>query len=1749
MTVVTINPGDGAPDVAALINATLADPAVTQVILGEGVFLIHSPITIPSGKTLSGAGRDLTIIRAAEDFDRPNPGEYDGVVNTNLGATDVTLADFSIDANKLMPDGFRLHGCFMRQATNFTIERVDVYNTSGYAHFAQGDANHFTRYASGTYEDCATYNASIGFEQMAADGITLTNIFAGDGDGDMVGTYFHPLTGSRNITYINAVAYGYGDIGFELTANVRAMDNIRIIDSRVEMLGGGSALVVAGNLLTTGLELVNSTFIAHNNLAAMFYGTEGTAVDTYFQGEAIGVAFFTSPGGFASNFVATDSNVLGLKNTVGNAAAFGVGTSAAGVEWHGGSIEARGPAMNPLSGPVALSGTTLIRDGYDSISNYVENGAASRIAPALAVSLASLGALAGGSVTVTYLAKNMLEDQLGIQNQGIGDNQIGFDGANVTYEGVVIGTATGGAAGEDMVIALNASATAEAVQALVRAVTFSSGANNPLPYRPFEFHIADGVGGAVEADAIVTVTPINDGPTLALYAAGAPPFVNYVENAAPAALVPSAVLSDIDSLDFNTGSLKVELSANATTADRLSILHQGTGAGQIGVAGTTVTYGGIAVGTFTGGTGGSTPLLVTFNANASQAAVQALTRAVAFSNVSDTPSTAARTVKFTATDGDGGSITVTGKAYVLRVDDAPVGGSDSASTGENGTTTGNVLGNDSDVDGPSPQVMQVNGSAANVGQVVTLASGATVQLNADGTYVYNPNGAFEGLGVSGSAAPTSGTDSFTYGLGGGSTATVTVTIGGANDAPTMALGLMGAQANVVIVENAAPAAIAPNAVVADVDSTNFNTGTLTVQFTANGTAADRLSILNQGNGAGQIGVAGNGVSYGGVAIGTFTGGTSGSTPLVVTLNASASVAAVGALTRSIAFGNVSEAPSTATRTLSFTLTDGDGGSVQAIAKSSVLETDDVAVAKNDNFSTSEGQAILGDVFADNGNGPDGDVDGPAIQVGQVNGSAAAVGNQIILPSGALLTLRADGTFDYDPNGLGSGLDSFTYRLASGNIATVTVTNQGVNDAPTLTLGLMGAEANVVIAENDPPAAIAPDAVVADVDSPNFDTGTLTVQFTANGTAADRLSILDQGNGAGQIGVAGNTVSYGGVAIGTFAGGTDGSTPLVVALNASATIAAVEALTRSIAFGNVSEDPSTATRTLSFTLTDGDGGSVQSIATSSVLQAEDPAFATDDSAATDENQTVAGSVLGNDGDVDGPAPQVGQVNGSSTDVGQLITLGSGAKLQLNADGSYVYDPNGAFDYLVDPDSGAAGTTSAIDSFTYGLVAGGTATVTITVGGVNLAGEALYGDSGGNDIDGAFFADLFRLEQGGADSASGLDGDDVFYFGAAFGPDDQVDGGSGTDTVAIQGDYSGGLVLGTGTTSNMAGVESLSLLSGANTQFGDLGGNLYDYVITTLDSNVAAGVQFKINGGNLLVGEDLTVDGSAETNGHFLIYGGKGVDLLTGGAGNDVFFFAHDGRLGAGDHVDGGTGIDGLFLRGNFTIDFNDAAYSDLVRNVENFTLTSVADTRYARSADTEFDYDIITDDALVAAGLTVTFNGGQLQASETMKLDASHETDGHLRIFAGASNDILIGGAGNDLLFGGLGADMLDGGAGSDTLRYGSAAESTGLAHDVLVGFDYSVDRLDLAGTHDSFESLNGGQLDTASFDADLASAMNGVLGVNEVVFFTADSGDRAGSNFLIVDQNGIAGYQAGQDYVFDVTASPPPLGPPPDFIV
>ena len=92
-------------------------------------------------------------------------------------------------------------------------------------------------------------------------------------------------------------------------------------------------------------------------------------------------------------------------------------------------------------------------------------------------------------------------------------------------------------------------------------------------------------------------------------------------------------------------------------------------------------------------------------------------------------------------------------------------------------------------------------------------------------------------------------------------------------------------------------------------------------------------------------------------------------------------------------------------------------------------------------------------------------------------------------------------------------------------------------------------------------------------------------------------------------------------------------------------------------------------------------------------------------------TAAAGVLSNDNVGSDDPVHVSAVNGSSADVGNAITLASGATLTLNADGSYTYDPT----TITGIESQPVGTFA--DSFTYTAMDGhgdvADATVAITV----------------------------------------------------------------------------------------------------------------------------------------------------------------------------------------------------------------------------------------------------------------------------------------------------------------------------------------------------------------------------------------------------------------------------------------------------
>jgi len=133
----------------------------------------------------------------------------------------------------------------------------------------------------------------------------------------------------------------------------------------------------------------------------------------------------------------------------------------------------------------------------------------------------------------------------------------------------------------------------------------------------------------------------------------------------------------------------------------------------------------------------------------------------------------------------------------------------------------------------------------------------------------------------------------------------------------------------------------------------------------------------------------------------------------------------------------------------------------------------------------------------------------------------------------------------------------------------------------------------------------------------------------------------------------------------------------------------------------------------------------------------------------------------------------------------------------------------------------------------------------------------------------------------------------------------------------------------------------------------------------------------------------------------------------------------------------------------------------------------------------------------------------------------------------AYNDQITGDAGANQITGGGGADLLVGGGGGDTFVYTSTADSTGSGYDTIVGFDTTSDRIDLPGAVTGIDAaISSGSLSSASIDSDLAAAIgSSQMASHHAVLFTPTSGDLAGQNFLIVDANGTAGYQAGQDFV------------------
>ncbi len=675
-----------------------------------------------------------------------------------------------------------------------------------------------------------------------------------------------------------------------------------------------------------------------------------------------------------------------------------------------------------------------------------------------------------------------------------------------------------------------------------------------------------------------------------------------------------------------------------------------------------------------------------------------------------------------------------------------------------------------------------------------------------------------------------------------------------------------------------------------------------------------------------------------------------------------------------------------------------------------------------------------------------------------------------------------------------------------NLFTLHVT--AVNDAPIVDLDFTTfPELDVALAytEGDAPVTIAPNALVQDPDQPaNYAGYTLTAAFAANGTASDQLIV---GTVPGAIDVSGADILYQGVVVATFTGGA-GGTPLVIAFNSNACGCSLQAVTASIGYSNSSNAPSTLARTIVFTVNDGGAShaTASAAATIAVTAIESAAVAQDDAVATDEATAISGNVFADNGfglddDPDGPSLTVAAVNGSAANVGNQILLASGALLTLNADGTFEYDPNGAFDALPASSSGSPNDQTT-DHFTYALDNGNDATVTVTVDGLD-GDDILFGGAGGT-------------------------GDDTYYL------DDASDlavelAGEGRDLVYASVNY--GLHEGTH-------VEILSAIALGSTDPLQLSGNELDNEVY---GNAGANI---LRGGG---GTDLLLGGFGDDT-YYVTSGGETI-FEYAGEGRDIIYTSLNHGLAAGSHVEilsaiSLSGTEALQLSGN---EFNQEIYGNAGANIlrggggSDLLLGGFGDDEYyiTSGGETIFEYagqgrDIIYSDLShgLAAGSHVEVLSA-ISLSSTAALNfGGNELDNY--IYGNAGMNILYGGGGLDTLVGGLGDDTYyilggnellyeDAGGGRDTAyAFVSHALTAGAEVEILSAASLAgTDAISLTGN----EFANGifGNAGANTIDGKGgADYLSGGGGADSFAFTTALVGGNVDT---------IADFQAGTDRI------------------
>ena len=523
----------------------------------------------------------------------------------------------------------------------------------------------------------------------------------------------------------------------------------------------------------------------------------------------------------------------------------------------------------------------------------------------------------------------------------------------------------------------------------------------------FTYTVEDGNGGSNIALVDLTVSAVNDRPTLDLngVATGTGYVANFTEGDGLVAVIDAGVaITDVDDTEIENATVVL---TNGQIGDVLSV-----GTLPAGITATVSPATALVI---------SGAVQIDLVGSASLADWQAALAAISYTNASDNPDTTTRSITVRVNDGDDSSPIRLSQVTVTAVNDAPTASPDGPFSFDEDTdftiAASGLLFNDADAELDPLSITSVQD-----------AMNGSVTMDGAGLITFVPDAHYNG--------PASFTYTVEDGNGGATTAVVDLDVISINDVPDVDLdgSSAGLDFATSYVENGAGIRIV-NTDVSIVDADHIDLNGATIVLT-NGRAGDILEV---------------GVLPGTMSASVVPGlGLDNDGQITIALSGVASLADYQTALQAITFRSTSEFPNIDTRLIEVVVDDGSDQSLTANTTIAVTSVNDLPEANDDGAVTAivvqEDESLTFDPVLSN----DVDLDGDVLTITAIDGANLLPGGSASLANGSI-ELDANGTtltFTPSPNFFGAV--TFNYTITDGtafDTATVSLNVVSVNDAP------------------------------------------------------------------------------------------------------------------------------------------------------------------------------------------------------------------------------------------------------------------------------------------------------------------------------------------------------------------------------------------------------------------------------------------------------------------------------------------------------------------------------------------------------------------------------------------------------------------------------------------------------------------------------------------------------------------------------